>query len=81
MDLLCSIKHPSRLHDVKFCKRVDGEGEMILAGAEDHKTTVYSIPKDTTNPIIIAEMIGHSNRSVFSEITGCQTSQLINVTG
>ncbi|KAF8806854.1 WD40 repeat-like protein, partial [Phlegmacium glaucopus] len=62
MDLLCSIKHPSRLHDVKFCKRVNGEGEVMLAGGEDHKTTVYSMPKDGTSPIIIAEMIGHSNR-------------------
>jgi protein MAK11 len=66
MDLLFSIKHPSRVHDVKFCQCVNGEGEVILAGAEDHKTTVYSIPTDATNPIIIAEMIGHSNRSVFS---------------
>ena len=37
----------------------------MLAGAEDHKTTVYNIPKDATSPIIIAEMIGHSNRSAF----------------
>jgi len=65
MDLLCSIKHPSRLHDVKFCKRVTGDGEVMLAGGEDHKTTVYSIPKDATSPIVIAEMVGHSNRSVF----------------
>jgi protein MAK11 len=62
MDLLFSIKHPSRLHDVTFCKRVNGEGEVLLAGGEDHKTTVYSIPRDATNPVIIAEMIGHSNR-------------------
>ena len=65
MDLLFSIKHLSRVHDVTFCKRVNGEGEVLLVGGEDHKTTVYSIFKDTTNPIIIAEMIGHSNRSVF----------------
>lgn len=42
----------------------------MLAGGEDHKTTVYSVPKDATNPIIIAEMIGHSNRSVFSYTLG-----------
>lgn len=65
MDLLFSIKHPSRVHDVTFCKRVNGEGEVLLVGAEDKITTVYSISSDTTNPIIIAEMIGHSNRSVF----------------
>jgi len=34
----------------------------MLVGGEDHKTTVYSIPRDTTIPIIIADMIGHSNR-------------------
>ena len=79
MDLLFSIKHPSRVHDVKFCKRVNGEGEVILVGGEDHKTTVYSIPRDTTNPIIVAEMIGHSNRSVL--LVGCQSSQPINVIG
>ena len=65
MDLLHSIRHPSRLHDVTFCRRVNGEGEVMLAGAEDHKTTVYSMPKDTTSPIVIAEMTGHSNRSVL----------------
>ena len=64
MDLLFSIKHPSRVHDVTFCKLVNGDGEVFLVGGEDHKTTVYSLPKDTTTPIIIAEMIGHSNRSV-----------------
>jgi protein MAK11 len=79
MDLLVSIKHPSRVHDVKFCKCVNGEGEVILVGGEDHKTTVYSIPRDTTSPIIVAEMIGHSNRSVL--LAGCQSSQLINVIG
>ena len=83
MNLLCTIKHPSRLHDVKFCKRVNGEGEVMLAGGEDHKTTVYSVPKDAaTSPIVIAEMIGHSNRLVFYPITGsCQNAQLINITG
>ena len=65
MDLLHSIRHPSRLHDVTFCRRVNGEGEVMLAGAEDHKTTVYSMPKDATSPIVIAEMTGHSNRSVL----------------
>ena len=79
MNLLFSIKHPSRVHDVKFCKRVNGEGEVILVGGEDHKTTVYSIPRDTPNPIIVAEMIGHSNRSVM--LVGCQSSQPIDVTG
>ena len=64
MDLLHSITHPSRLHDIKFCKRVVGEGELLLAGAEDKKLSIYDVPKDRTKPpTIIAEMVGHTNRS------------------
>ncbi|OSD05394.1 WD40 repeat-like protein [Trametes coccinea BRFM310] len=63
MDLLHSITHPSRLHDIKFCKRVDGDGELLLAGGEDKKLSIYDVPKDRTKaPSIIAEMIGHNNR-------------------
>lgn len=61
MDLLHTIKHPSRLHDLKFCKRISGDGEVLLAGAEDKKLTVYEISKDNP-PKIIAEMVGHTNR-------------------
>ncbi|KAI0730841.1 WD40-repeat-containing domain protein [Earliella scabrosa] len=63
MDLLHSITHTSRLHDIKFCKRVVGEGELLLAGAEDKKLSIYEVPKDRTKPpTIIAEMAGHANR-------------------
>ncbi|TFK92460.1 WD40 repeat-like protein [Polyporus arcularius HHB13444] len=63
MELLHTIIHPSRLHDIKFCKRVVGSGELLLAGAEDKKLTVYDIPADHTKPpTVIAEMIGHTNR-------------------
>ncbi|KAI9062766.1 WD40 repeat-like protein [Trametes sanguinea] len=63
MDLLHSITHPSRLHDIKFCKRVDGDGELLLAGGEDKKLAIYDVPKDHSKaPTIIAEMIGHNNR-------------------
>ncbi|EJF64344.1 WD40 repeat-like protein [Dichomitus squalens LYAD-421 SS1] len=66
MALLHTIIHPSRLHDIKFCKRTEGEGELLLAGAEDKKLSVYDVPKDRTKlPSIIAEMVGHTNRSVF----------------
>jgi len=61
MDLLYTIKHPSRLHDLKFCKRKNGDGEVLLAGAEDKKLTVYEISTDNS-PKIIAEMVGHTNR-------------------
>ncbi|KAJ7233009.1 WD40-repeat-containing domain protein [Mycena rebaudengoi] len=37
MVLLHTINHPSRLQDVMFCKRVNGEGDVLLAGAEDKK--------------------------------------------
>ncbi|CAL1714478.1 unnamed protein product [Somion occarium] len=63
MDLLHTIIHPSRLHDVKFCKRVNGEGEVLFAAAEDKKLSVYDVPSDEdTPPTVIAELIGHTNR-------------------
>jgi len=65
MALLHTIIHPSRLHDIKFCKRVNGSGELLFAAAEDKKLSVYAIPDDpeSTDPLeIIAEMIGHQNR-------------------
>ncbi|RPD64504.1 WD40 repeat-like protein [Lentinus tigrinus ALCF2SS1-7] len=67
MELLHTITHPSRVHDIKFCKRVVGSGELLLVGAEDKKLTVYDIPSDRTKPpIVIAEMVGHDNRYVVS---------------
>lgn len=66
MTLLHTVHHPSRLHDVKFCKRAVGEGEVLLAGAEDKKLSIYDIPEDSSRPpAIIAQMVGHGNRSVF----------------
>ena len=63
MELLHTITHPSRLHDLKFCKRVDGSGEVLLAAAEDKKLSIYDIPTDhNAPPLIVAEMIGHANR-------------------
>ena len=65
MALLHTITHPSRLHDVKFCQRVNGKGDLLLAGAEDKKLSVYQIPDDpesTDPPTVIAEMVGHANR-------------------
>ena len=65
MNLRHIIHHPSRLHDVKFCKRVDGDGELMLVAAEDKKVSIYDLPSDPDiAPSIIAEMVGHSNRSV-----------------
>ncbi|KIJ21070.1 hypothetical protein PAXINDRAFT_96016 [Paxillus involutus ATCC 200175] len=63
MALRHTITHPSRIHSVRFCKRVNGEGELLLVAAEDKKVSIYNVPEDPEQlPIIIAEMIGHSNR-------------------
>ncbi|EKM81619.1 hypothetical protein AGABI1DRAFT_69942, partial [Agaricus bisporus var. burnettii JB137-S8] len=63
MALLHTVQHPSRLHDVTFCKRVSGDGEVLLVAAEDKKLSVYDIPEDSSRPpIIIAQMVGHENR-------------------
>ena len=66
MELLHTITHSSCLHDIRFCKRVEGDGELLLAGAEDKKLSVYDVPKDRTKPPnVIAEMVGHTNRYAF----------------
>lgn len=62
MDLLYTITHASRIHDVKFCSRVEAEGELLLVGAEDHKLTIYDVPKDGSAPKVIAATTGHTNR-------------------
>ncbi|KIJ65420.1 hypothetical protein HYDPIDRAFT_88400 [Hydnomerulius pinastri MD-312] len=65
MVLRHTITHPSRIHSVRFCKRVNGEGELLLVAAEDKKVSIYRLPEDPEHPpIMIAEMIGHSNRRV-----------------
>ncbi|KAG6918378.1 hypothetical protein DXG01_015030 [Tephrocybe rancida] len=66
MDLIHTIKHASRLHDVRFCKRVEGEGELLLAAAEDKLLSVYDIsPDPAQTPKIITVMTGHGNRHVL----------------
>ncbi|KAJ7663795.1 WD40-repeat-containing domain protein [Mycena polygramma] len=63
MNLIHTINHPSRLQDVKFVKRVNGDGDVLLAGAEDKKLSIYNVSTDPENrPRIIAAMIGHENR-------------------
>ncbi|EPQ56136.1 WD40 repeat-like protein [Gloeophyllum trabeum ATCC 11539] len=67
MSLLCSITHPSRVQDVKFCKipvQGDEEREFLLVGAEDKKVSLYDIASasDKQIPAIVAEMVGHANR-------------------
>ncbi|KAL6309384.1 WD40-repeat-containing domain protein [Sparassis latifolia] len=63
MDLLHTIVHPSRLHDVRFCKRIVSEGEVLLVAAEDKKLSIYDIPAEREQvPVVVAEMVGHTNR-------------------
>ncbi|TFK48437.1 WD40 repeat-like protein [Heliocybe sulcata] len=67
MSLLCSITHPSRVHDVKFCKcsvQADNQTEFLLVAAEDKKVSLYDVATASKKevPSIVAEMTGHSNR-------------------
>lgn len=43
MALIQSIEHPSRVHDVRFSARPDGEGEVLLVAGEDKKISVYEL--------------------------------------
>ncbi|KAF8990676.1 WD40-repeat-containing domain protein [Cyathus striatus] len=54
--LIHTIRHSSRIHDVKF-------GDVMLVGAEDKKLSVYEVSKDPDQtPRVIAQMVGHTNR-------------------
>lgn len=63
MELLHTITHPSRIHDIRFTKRATGEGELLLVAAEDKKVTIYDVPANADQPpSVIAELVGHENR-------------------
>ncbi|KAF9067183.1 WD40-repeat-containing domain protein, partial [Rhodocollybia butyracea] len=62
MSLLHSINHPSRLHDIKFCKPVRREREVLFAAAEDKKVSVYDLLPKGAKPNLIAQIVGHENR-------------------
>ncbi|KAG1824693.1 WD40-repeat-containing domain protein [Suillus subaureus] len=63
MVLRHTITHPSRIHTVRFSNRVNGSGELLLVGAEDKKLSIYDMPDGPEKmPVVIAEIIGHSNR-------------------
>lgn len=67
MILLHSINHPSRLHDVKFCKSSDDSQDFLLVAAEDKKLSIYrNVTIQDATPVVIAEMIGHTNRYEIS---------------
>jgi protein MAK11 len=67
--VLYTLEHESRIQDVKFARRVDQEGEVILVAAEDKKTTVYEICLDSDTVLRpIAYLVGHRNRCVADTI-------------
>ncbi|KAH8991658.1 WD40-repeat-containing domain protein [Lactarius akahatsu] len=86
--LLHTMEHASRIHDVKFAQRVNGEGEVVLVAAEDRKTTVYDVcPDSGTFLRAIAYLIGHGNRVkaldtiriALPSTTRCSTTLLSSV--
>ncbi|KAJ3513106.1 hypothetical protein NMY22_g15142 [Coprinellus aureogranulatus] len=63
MELVHIVNYASRLHDIRFSKRVNGEGEVMLVGAEDKKVSIYAIHVDKSKePTLIAQLVGHQNR-------------------
>ena len=63
MKLSCTMTHPSRIHDVRFCKAVYEEEEFLLVGAEDKAITIYHPDGgDETSLPVVAKFVGHSNR-------------------
>lgn len=65
LSLLHTIAHPSRVHDVKFVMRPDGEGEVLLVAGEDKKIVAYDISTEANRPPRpVASFVGHSNRCV-----------------
>lgn len=63
MTILHTITHPSRIHDIRFTKRVNGEGELLLVAAENKLVTIYDVPSIPEQPpTVICELFGHQNR-------------------
>jgi protein MAK11 len=63
MRLVHTIRHPSRVQDVKLA--VHNGNDVLLVGAEDKKISVYSLSAEpNTPPNVFAEMTGHQNRCV-----------------
>ena len=81
--LLHTLEHSSRIHDVKFAQRVDGQGEVVLVAAEDKRTTVYEVSPDSGAFVrAIAYLVRHGNRYVhslpkMSRSNGCTVSRLL----
>lgn len=63
---LCSMTHPSRIHDVKFFHSNSQNIEYILVAAEDKKVTIYELPMKDEESVdqlkVVGQLIGHQNR-------------------
>jgi protein MAK11 len=82
MKLIGTIKHPSRIQDLRFYTREEDLNEVLLVGAEDKKVTVYNLGASDSKPDeqvdedisgqrvfgVIAELVGHTNRFVISSL-------------
>jgi len=78
MTLVHTITHPSRLHDVCFCKRPSGGDELLLAAAEDKRLSVYEVSSDPEKlPKIVASMVGHDNRYRFIPLSHITVNQYL----
>lgn len=67
LEVLHTLEHGSRIHDVKFVRRVGGGGDVLLVAAEDKMTTGYEVsPNTDVIPRPITRLIGHGNRCVMS---------------
>jgi protein MAK11 len=65
LEVLYTLEHGSRIHDVKFVGRVGGGGEVLLVAAEDKRTTVYEVaPNSDAILRPVAYLVGHRNRCV-----------------
>ncbi|KAI0050948.1 WD40 repeat-like protein [Auriscalpium vulgare] len=61
---LHTVNHASRIHDVKFVRRVDSDDDVLLVAGEDKKVTAYAVSSDPDEaPKPIAHFVGHGNRA------------------
>jgi protein MAK11 len=75
-----TLEHSSRIHDVKFAQRVDGQGEVVLVAAEDKRTTVYEVSSDSGAFVrAIAYLVGHGNRYVHRVSQRCPAQMSYSV--
>jgi len=63
LEVLHTLEHRSRIHDVKFVRRVDDGGEVLLVVPEDKRTTVYGVPPNSDIILCpVAHLVGHGSR-------------------